>query len=872
MTDMSNSQTQKINETEAESSSPEPGVIHCPVVGIGASAGGLEAIENLLASVPPGDGNAWVVIQHLQPQRPCMLAEILQKSTQMPVREIDRHTVIAPGHVYVIPPSKEVVLRGDRLCLTKPGTPHGFGRPIDTFFTSLAAERGSTAAGIILSGMGDDGTVGLLAIRSAGGYGLVQLPETAQFDAMPNSAIAAGLADAITPAGELAAALAHLRCQVARRPVENPAAPIGRQHAFEQICGLLSGRTGHDFFEYKKSTVYRRIERRMAVHQIADIAAYVDFLHTNPQEIDLLFKELLIGVTSFFRDPSVWQYLMDKAIPTLIASRPPGTTLRAWVAGCSTGEEAYSLAIAFREVTAGLKPAPGVHLQIFATDLDPDAITCARQGRFPAAQMAGLPPALRARYFNEEDGSFRICKEIREMLIFAPQNIIMDPPFTRLDLLSCRNLLIYLGVELQRKLLPIFHYSLKPGGLLLLGSAESLGPYGELFDTLDSKSRLYCRGAMPLRPTELEFPTRYIAEPASVSGTNVNISNPVNLQELADQLLLQKFAPAAVLVNGEGDILFIHGRTGKYLEPAAGKANWNIHVMAKEGLRQEIALALPKAVRNLETVTVRQLAIGSNGSTEFVDLTIYPGDGNSALQGMAMVVFHDVLPPIRPARRRKGSASDARITDLELALQQANEEIQSIREEMQSSHEELKSANEELQSTNEELQSTNEELTTSKEEMQSLNEELQTVNAELQAKVDELSAANSDMKNLLNSTDIATVFLDNQLHVRRFTNQATRIFKLISGDVGRPLSDIVSDLNYPELREDAQEVLRTLSYSEKQRSTQDGRWYVVKIMPYRTIDNVIDGVVITFIDISEAKHLEEQLRAARANRLPLAKE
>lgn len=352
----------------------------------------------------------------------------------------------------------------------------------------------------------------------------------------------------------------------------------------------------------------------------------------------------------------------------------------------------------------------------------------------------------------------------------------------------------------------------------------------------------------------------------------MNISNPVNLQELADQLLLQKFAPAAVLVNGEGDILFIHGRTGKYLEPAAGKANWNIHVMAKEGLRQEIALALPKAVRNLETVTVRQLAIGSNGSTEFVDLTIYPGDGNSALQGMAMVVFHDVLPPIRPARRRKGSASDARITDLELALQQANEEIQSIREEMQSSHEELKSANEELQSTNEELQSTNEELTTSKEEMQSLNEELQTVNAELQAKVDELSAANSDMKNLLNSTDIATVFLDNQLHVRRFTNQATRIFKLISGDVGRPLSDIVSDLNYPELREDAQEVLRTLSYSEKQRSTQDGRWYVVKIMPYRTIDNVIDGVVITFIDISEAKHLEEQLRAARANRLPLAKE
>lgn len=871
MPDMRNSQPPKIEETDAERSSHKLDANRCPVVGIGASAGGLEAIENLLASVGPGDGNAWVVIQHLEPKRPCMLSELLQKSTRMPVREIDRHTVIAPGHVYVIPPNKEIILRGDHLCLTKPGAPHGFGRPIDTFFSSLAAERGNAAAGIILSGMGDDGTVGLLAIRTAGGYGLAQLPEDAQFDAMPNSAIAAGLADAIAPAGELPTALSRLRSQGGRPPAEHPA-PTTRQPAFDQICGLLSGRTGHDFLEYKKSTVYRRIERRMVVHQIAGIAAYVDFLRANPQEIDLLFKELLIGVTSFFRDPGVWQYLTDEALPALIASRPPGATLRAWVAGCSTGEEAYTLAMAFREVIGRLKPTPAIHLQIFATDLDPDAIARARQGRFPAAQMAGLPPALRARYFNEEDGSFRICKEIREMLIFAPQNIIMDPPFTRLDLLSCRNLLIYLDVELQRKLLPIFHYSLKPGGLLLLGSAESLGPYGELFETLDSKSRLYRRGAVPLRPTELEFPTRYLAEPVPATGTSVPLPNTVNLQELADQLLLQKFAPAAVLVNSDGDILFIHGRTGKYLEPAAGKANWNIHAMAKEGLRQEIALALPKAVRNLETVTIRQLAVGSNGSTEFVDLTIYPGDGKTALQGMAMVVFHEVPPPPRPVRRRKGSAGDARIGDLELALQQANEEIQSIREEMQSSHEELKSANEELQSTNEELQSTNEELTTSKEEMQSLNEELQTVNAELQAKVDELSAANSDMKNLLNSTDIATVFLDNQLHVRRFTSQATRIFKLISGDVGRPLSDIVSDLNYPELLNDAQEVLRTLSYSEKQLSTQDNRWYVAKIMPYRTIDNVIDGVVITFIDISEAKHLEEQLRAVQANRPPLAKE
>ncbi len=838
-----------------------------PVVGIGTSAGGLDALEAFFAAVPPGDPNAWVVVQHLDPQRPGMLPSLLQAWTAMPVAEVTEHTLLAPGHVFVIPPNKEISLRGNHLHLTHPLAPHGLGRPIDNFFKSLAAERKASAIGVVLSGMGDDGTAGLLAIRAAGGHGIVQAPDNAQFDAMPRNAIEAGLADVVGPASDLPVCIARLR-ENRHKTADETLGPGDRKPAFEQICALLSSRTGHDFRQYKKSTVYRRIERRMALHQIEHIGTYVEFLGTNPQEIDLLFKELLIGVTSFFRDPVVWQHLIDKALPALIESRPPGSTLRAWVAGCSTGEEAYTLAIAFREAVRRLRPKTPIHLQIFATDLDPDAIARARQGVFSPAQMTGLSPELRARYFSEDNGSFRIRAEIREMLIFAVQNVIMDPPFTRLDLLTCRNLLIYLGIELQRKLLPIFHYSLKPGGLLLLGSAESIGAYGELFETVDNKSRLYRRGSTPLRPTELEFPTRFLQGLTQPTGPSVPNSPIVNLQELADQLLLQKFAPAAVLVNAEGDILFIHGRTGRYLEPAAGKANWNIHAMAKEGLRQEISLALPKAVRNLETVTVRQLAIGSNGNTEFVDLTVFPGDGSLAPQGMAMVVFQEVHPTTKRIRRRKGTSGDVRINDLERALQQATEEIQSIREEMQSSHEELKSANEELQSTNEELQSTNEELTTSKEEMQSLNEELQTVNAELQAKVDELSAANSDMKNLLNSTDIATVFLDNQLHVRRFTSQATRIFKLIGSDIGRPLSDIVSNLNYPELQDDVQEVLRTLAYSEKQLSTQDNRWYVAKIMPYRTLDNVIDGVVITFIDISEAKRLEEQLRSVKALNQP----
>lgn len=458
------------------------------------------------------------------------------------------------------------------------------------------------------------------------------------------------------------------------------------------------------------------------------------------------------------------------------------------------------------------------------------------------------------------------------MVVFAPQNIIMDPPFTKLDIITCRNLLIYLTPDLQKRLLPLFHYSLKPGGILFLGSAESTAGFTDLFSPMESKARIYRREPIPFKALGVDFPIRHFAAASNPTDKTLPDMNLPNLQTLADQLLLQKFSPAAVLVNAEGDVLFINGRTGKYLEPAAGKANWNIHVMAREGLRQELTLALPKALRTGEAVIVRHLQIGTNGSTQFIDLTVFPILETSGLQGLAMLIFSDVADTPTPRKSRGKQPSNERIVELESALQQATEEIQSIREEMQSSQEELKSANEELQSTNEELQSMNEELTTSKEEMQSLNEELQTVNLELQSKVDELSATNSDMKNLLNSTDIATVFLDNRLCVRRFTNQATRIFKLISGDIGRALSDIVNQLDYPELERDAREVLNTLVFSEKQITSQNGSWYIVKIMPYRTLENVIDGVVITFIDISQAKQLEAELREVRASRLPTAQE
>jgi len=837
-----------------------------PIVGIGASAGGLEALEQLLSAVPQNSGMAFIVIQHLDPNRPGMLPELLQRTTPMIVRQADNRMKVRPNCVYVIPPNKDLSILHGSLYLLDPVARQGLHLPIDSFLISLAEDRREQAIGVILSGMGSDGTAGLKAIHKLGGLALVQTPETAKFDSMPRSAIDAGLADIVAPAEQLPGLILGRKAHhplLAGVPIEfdTPAS----SSAFEKVCILLRERTGHDFSLYKKSTVYRRVERRIGIHQLAGIADYVTYLQANPQEIDLLFKELLIGVTQFFRDPAAWAWLQEQVLPGMIRANVPGNVLRAWVAGCSSGEEAYSLAIVFREAVEEVKPKERVDLQIFATDLDADAIARARLGRYPASIAADMSAERLAHYFRDDEGKFRVSQDIRQMVVFAPHNVTMDPPFTKLDILTCRNLLIYLGPDLQKKLLPLFHYSLKPGGTLFLGSAESIGGFTDLFTPLDAKARIFRREQFTPTPLDLEFPTRRPTSPVHANDSPPLIMPPANLQTLADQLLLQKFAPAAVLTTSEGDVVFISGRTGKYLEPAAGKANWNIHAMAREGLRQELIVALPKALRSAEPVVVHDLLVGGNGESQVIDLTVYPIHEPAPLQGMAMIVFKDVVATKPPRKQRPGKqATDARVAELEEALQKSRDEIQSIREEMQTSHEELKSANEELQSTNEELQSTNEELTTSKEEMQSLNEELQMVNAELQSKVDELSATSNDMKNLLNSTDIATVFLDNLLHVRRFTSQATHIFKLIPGDIGRPLSDIVHELDYPELQNDAQEVLRTLVFSEKQITSRDGGWYIVRIMPYRTLENVIDGVVITFIDIGEAKRLEAELRAARA--------
>ena len=836
-----------------------------PIVGIGASAGGLEALEQFLGRVPAGSGMAFVIVQHLDPTHKGIMPELLQRATGMKVIQVRDRTQVRPDCVYVIPPNKDMSILHGVLHLLDPAAPRGLRLPIDFFFRSLAQDQQEHSIGVILSGMGSDGTLGLRAIKEQAGVVLVQEPATAKFDAMPRSAIDAGLADIVAPADELPGKIiAYLQ----RTPlIARPELALGEkaQSALEKAVILLRAHTGHDFSLYKRNTLYRRIERRMGIHQINKMAAYVRYLQENPQELELLFKELLIGVTNFFRDPAAWEHLREQAIPPLLTNRSPGHALRAWVPGCSTGEEAYSLAIVFKEAVEQTKRKGRFALQIFATDLDRDAIDKARQGAFPDNIAADVSPGRLSRFFVKEERGYRILKEIRELVIFAPQNLIMDPPFTKLDILSCRNLLIYLTPEVQKKLIPLFSYSLSPGGILFLGSAEAIGGATDLFAPLSGKSRLFRRTESG--PEPVDFPSSFSAGPRTGPEARQAPTPPVSLQSLADQLVLQHYAPPAVLVNDKGDILYISGRTGKYLEPAAGKANWNFFAMAREGLRYELAGAFQKSLRQKESVPLHGLKVRTNGGEHSVDATVQRLEEAGPLHGLVMIVFTDVAAPVAAntaGQPPKAHARSARAAELEQELMQVRAEARTTREEMQTSQEELRSASEELQSTNEELQSTNEELTTSKEEMQSLNEELQTLNTELQAKVDELSRTSNDMKNLLESTDIAVLFLDKELRVRRFTTQATKITKLIPGDVGRPITDLVSDLKYPTLADDVRVVLQTLVSTEKPVAARDGRWFTVRIMPYRTLDDWIDGVVITFADITAAKTLETELRAKQA--------
>jgi len=837
-----------------------------PIIGIGASAGGLEALELFLKNVPPSSGMAFVIVQHLDPTHKGIMAELLQRSTPMPVQQITDDLVVEKNHVYIIPPNKDLTLFHGVLRLLDPIKPRGLRLPIDYFFRSLADDLMELSIGVILSGMGSDGMLGLRAIKEIGGGAFVQDPLTSKFDGMPRSSINAGLADVVAPVEELPKRIIdffHHRPHLGNS--SNLTLHDKTQSAFDKIMLILRHQTGHDFSLYKKSTLYRRIERRMGIHNIGSINDYVRFLQQNTTESELLFNELLIGVTSFFRDPAAWEKLKSVAIPLLLASRTEGGVLRAWSVGCSTGEEAYSLAIIFREALEDLKLPKNYSLQIFATDLDKHAIDIAREGSYPRNIVADVSEERLRRFFTKDEQGYRVNKSIREQIVFAPQNLIKDPPFTKLDILVCRNLLIYLEPELQKRLVPLFHYSLNPGGFLFLGSAENMYGDTELFIPSEGQAHIFQRTSNISAAKFVDFADTFsglFQRTYPKKKTDRLKEFPASISALAERLILKEYAPVSVLTTRQGDILYINGRTGDYIEPISGKANWNIFVMVRDGLKFSLSNLFERALRSNKRATVKDVLIKKNRDSVMVDMTVEPITKPDQLSGMFLFVFteKDVVEKvdIKGKQREEDKLSPDQLLLVE-ELKLVRSELLSTHEDMLTSQEELKSMNEELLSANEELQSTNEELSTAKEEMQSLNEELQTVNQELQGKLDELGRTSDDMKNLLNSTEIATLFLDEKLNIRSFTRAMTTISKFMPIDKGRPFSDIASTLNYPELRDDALAVLDTLVFKEKQISTTDDRWFLIRIMPYCTQDNHINGLVITFIDITLSKKLELKL-------------
>ncbi|WP_341939092.1 chemotaxis protein CheB [Marinimicrobium sp. C2-29] len=837
------------------------------IVGIGASAGGLAALEDFFRNTPADTGMAFIVVQHLDPTQKALLPELLQRITSMPVQEAQDNQRIEPNAVYVIPSNAELRVVDDRLKLEPPHEPRGMRLPIDVLFSSLASAQGDRAIAVVLSGMGSDGTLGLQAIRATGGLAVVQEPESAQFDAMPRSAIAAGCADIVAPPGELPERILAYATRVSEpaeseRPQSSPS--VKSVQPIEPIIAILQHKTRHDFSLYKSSTLFRRIERRMAIHDIADFADYARYLTENSQEVQLLFKEMLIGVTRFFRDAEIWEYLHDEALPVLIEPLPTGYHLRVWAVGCSTGEEAYSLAMVFTEVLEQLGRSSDMTLQVFASDLSSEMIETARRGRYPHTIEEQVSRPRLERFFIRHEHDYQIHQSIRDRVLFAHHDIILDPPFTKMDLIACRNLLIYFDPMLQRRIFPLFHYSLREQGLLLLGNSETVGRLSHLFAPLKPSLRLYRKQEHEsIRRSDFLLksfpPLSNLSREQPMSAKNQPSGGADNLQSAADYLLLQVYSPAAVVLNREADIVYISGRTGKYLEPAAGKANWNIYAMARDGLRAPLHKALQQAPLQREPVELSGVAVQNGEGVKRVDVIVQALREPAVLKDMTLVVFRDagaVSRNLPSGDAVEPASDDSRSED----IQQYEQAIERLSEEARHSREELQASNEELQSTNEELQSANEELTSSKEEMQSMNEELQTINTELQTKLDDLALAQSDMQNVLNSIEIAILFMDQDLNVRRYTARAASIISLRESDVGRPLRELTTVLEYPLLEEDAREALDTLKVSEKQITTHEGRWFSVKIMPYRRLDNVIDGVVMTMVDITETKKLESSLR------------
>ena len=833
------------------------------IVGIGASAGGVEALEQFFRAMPPDNGMAFVVLMHLAPQHDSALAEIIARRTGMAVATARDSELVEPHHVYVLPPGAVMTIEAGRLRLRGRGDGLRDHAPIDIFFGSLAEDQGESAVGIVLSGAGSDGTLGIRAIKERGGLTIAQGSDGTEprFKDMPESAMASGLVDLVMPVDKMGERLAAFaRGSTVER--ERFAA------ATKAVHGLLRGRFGHDFSEYKEETFNRRVLRRMQILELTGIEAFLQRLEQDPDELQLLFRDLMIGVTGFFRDPAAFQTLETAAIPKIFEGKGVDQEVRVWVPACTTGEEAYSIAILLHEHSAKLASPPKLH--IFATDIDERALTVARGGQYPASALRAVSPERLKRFFTHEGEIYRVKKEVREGCVFSAHSVIRDPPFSRLDLISCRNMLIYMKAELQGRIIPLFHYALRPGGFLFLGQSEGVSRHGDLFQPVGKPYRIFKRTdrATPLSRSVLSFsPQGRVSPLPARHGHETGLPGGNILQAAADTVR-DRFGPAYVVVSEAGEILHYSRRTGKFLEPASGAPTSDLFAMTRKELRFELRAALQKAVETRQTVTSDRLAVELDGTgTQAVSLTVQPITKGS---DTAFVIVFAELGPVRPPGEPTGDMPSPPgggevVQQLERELTETKQRLQAMIEELETSNEELQSSNEEMIAVNEELQSANEELEASREESQSVNEELQTVNAELHRNIAHLEQSSSDLRNVFESTQIGTIFLDRNLTIRTFTPAVTKIYSLVPSDRGRPLADLVNKLDgdgiYPEIRrvlEEGKSIARRVS------ANGGAGHYLMQILPYRSADRAIDGVLLTFTDIGEIVAGEERLKSLSA--------
>jgi two-component system CheB/CheR fusion protein len=840
-----------------------------PVAAFGASAGGLEAFTQLLTHLSPSTGMAFVLVQHLDPKRESMLAEILARSTPMPVLEVHHATPVQPNHVYVAPRASDIRIQ-NRILTLQPYTatrePH---MAIDYFFRSLAEDLKNEAIGVVLSGTGSDGSQGLRAIKVEGGLTFAQDEESAKHDGMIRSAIAGGFVDFVLPPEEIAAELARL----GRHPYVSPADRLAPEEfipvpddALTQILRCIHSVTGVDLSLYKPNTIKRRILRRTLLNKAESLEDYVKRLQTNAAEVHALYEDMLINVTQFFRDPDTFQALTTDIFPR-IAGDFAGV-VRVWVPGCSTGEEVYSLAICLLEYLEERQQP--IHVQLFGTEISEQALDRARIGLYGDAIAADVSPERLKKFFLKVDRGYQVSKRIRDCCIFARQNLTKDPPFSKLDLISCRNVLIYLGPALQKRILPIFHYALKPTGFLLLGSSETIGAYADMFSVVDKKHKIFAKRPAPARlPMDFAYGGPILEKTGMVNrGKAIASMTPGDMQREADRLILSRFGPPGVIINEELEVVQFRGQTGLYLEPSPGPASYNILKMAREGLLNDFRSAIHRAISADMVIRHEGLRVRHDGDFREFDLEIVPlrrppGEGRFFL-----VLFEPAKESaakrtaVRKPQRIKVLVDDE-IKSLRAELIATKESLQIIIEEQEASNEELRSANEEIQSSNEELQSTNEELETAKEELQSSNEELNTVNEELENRNSQLAQLNDDLRNLLSSVNIPMVMVSSDLRIRRFTPQAEKVLSIIPTDVGRPIGNIRTNINVPHLEQILMEVIETLRTYEAEVQDAAGRWHLMRIRPYRTEDNKIEGAVLVLVDINEMKRSLDEVRRAR---------